>query len=163
MIRRRSLLKRREKDREGSTTVEMALIFPVCFLSVILVLQAAMAGAFRLYTYSLARRAVLVYQQERRDGWEKEEALSAARVYLQRKARSVPLTLEIDMDAASTFLSEKVRVRIGASFGLIGSSSWEDMIEESVVDPVGFRNGVDLVVEVIKTVKDELTEWGPSP
>lgn len=144
------------RSLEGSSTVELALIFPISFLILILLIQMGLHLTFRLYADNAERQAALVCKEIRRKGGSMEDAAAIGDAYLKEKIEAVPcLSCEWEWQTQEGFLRESFTVSLWGNCRLMTGTSWHQEISETIMDPAVFRNRVDLVKEVIKEVGSE--------
>lgn len=141
---------------EGSLSVEMAMLFPVCFLILILLMQTAIGMVWKIRMEVYAEQAVDVCTAMRQNGYSHQEAISIADDFLSDKVQGLPgLEADWNWNSEEGFLTEafSLSVEVQTVVGMTGN--WQILVEEDYIDPVLFRNRVDMVLEIIKGWKDD--------
>lgn len=145
-----------EKRLEGSLSVEMAMLFPVCFMILILLMQAAIGMIWKIHLEVLAEQAMDVCAAMRREGYPHQEAIGIADDFLSDRVQGLPgLEAEWNWNSEEGFLTEAFSLSVEGRSGPEAAGSWQILLEEDYIDPVRFRNRVDMVLEIIKGWEDD--------
>lgn len=140
----------------GFATTEMAILFPVCFLILMVLLQSAISMSIRLFTFITQEQAVMVYEERRMEGMSTEEAVDAGEEWMRVKTEEIPgLRAAWQFGKEDGFLEEAILLDLDASYHALTTDMWQHRVKRSRIDPVTFRNRVDLVVEIIGDISYE--------
>ena len=133
---------------KGSLTVELAIIFPIIFLILVVLMQCGLYFSYRLFTWNAMNQSMLVCMQARNDGEPPETAVGYAEKYLEEELAKLPIQVtELDWQSSSGWLEEEYGVKISARYSLIFSLSWSAGQTSKRVNPVEFRNRLDFIWE----------------
>ena len=133
---------------KGSFTVEMAVVFPVIFLVLFLFMQFGLYFTYRVYTLNVMNQSLAICSRARQEMKPKEEARQLAERYLQECLRLIPIEMEtVQLDVQDGWVQEEYTARVSAQYSFLFDMTWSAVEKSCVMNPVIFRNRLDLVWE----------------
>lgn len=132
----------------GSFTTELALIFPVIFLVIIVMLQSGLFFAYRIYTFDVLQRGMLICENARNEGEEAENAMAAGKQYTEVQLQKIPIRIvDIRWDYECGWLEEEYTAAVQAEYSFLLSLPWQAQLKMEWSNPVQFRNRIDYIWE----------------
>ena len=136
--------------------MEMAILFPLTFLCMMLLLQSAITLTVKLYTCLMGHQAVMLLEQALEKGCSSQTGMEAGDARLWETLGSVSgLEADWQWTKEEGFLEESFSLHIDASYNILTAAGWQQDITTRRMDPVTFRNRVDLVAEILEEYVDE--------
>lgn len=133
----------------------MAVIFPLVFLSVVLLMQLCLWLSLRVRTKAVCEQAMSVFAWQRQQGKNQEEACQAAEEYLEMALSSDHQSFSWSWKLDSGFLQETDALYVTAEYSFLIPMSYQTVQKKQILDPVTFRNRADLLYEKLKEFTDE--------
>ena len=148
------MLRRSSRQLPGSVTVEMALIFPLTLLILVMLLEVGMAFGWRFYVHTVAEEGMMLCRMREREGAGRQEAIAEADEYMLAKTTGRSgLSCEFSWSESGSFLSDSLTLRAsGSCAGLLPVSFGMD-VHSDAIDPVLFRDRVDLITELVQRME----------
>jgi hypothetical protein len=133
---------------KGSLTVELSLLFPLLFISFILVLQGSLYVFYRLYTQCLAEQSFMVCEEQRRSGETPETSMQRAKEYLLERTAALPVQIEAaNWHKEEAWFKESYTIKLELRYRFLISLPWTVQSKDSQINPVRFKNRVDFLWE----------------
>lgn len=133
---------------KGSFTVELAILFPVMWLLLMVLLQFGLYFTYRIYIDDVLKRSMMICIEQRNQGAQPEEAMNRADAYLQQQLEPLPVQTETDgWQLTDGWLSEKYEVGLFAEYRMFASFHWTAQQKGDWRNPVLFRNRIDYLWE----------------
>lgn len=131
--------------------MEMAVLFPLVLVSVMMLLQVGMGLAYQGWVKSLADRSLMILSTDMAQGKDLSAAQGQADAYLSAHMPAMAAqSLSWEWDNQQRFVSCACSIRITGTFTMFFSQRFQIRRSQDVIDPVLFRNRTDLIYEKVK-------------
>ena len=137
------------KKLQGSLTGEMALVFPVLLLLLVLMMTYGIASAAALKSSIAVGEGLMVVETAVRKGQAASKAETAAYAYVSERASHEGALSEVEVHCTNTYFVRTGEVKAEGWLFSLPLNAWSFAQKKNVVDPVRFRNRVDLISEAM--------------
>jgi len=140
----------------GSVTVETAMIFPLTLLIVLMLLQVGNAFSWRIYVHTVAQEGMRLCRLRERQGAERQEAQKEADRYMAAKTGGrTGVSAVFSWAEGHSFLSDSLTLYAEGSCAGLLPVSFQTVVHDDEIDPVLFRDRVDLITELLGRLQEE--------
>ncbi len=137
------------KKLQASLTGEMALLFPVILLLLVLTMTAGISSAVALNSSVAMGEGLMILENAARKNEDESVAAASARSFIIQKTSREGASSTVDVSCSNTFFSKTAEIKVEGWLYAFPSGSWSFHQKKNVVDPVRFKNRVDLILEAV--------------
>lgn len=137
------------KKLQGSLTAEMALIYPILLLLLILMMTYGIAAVSALNGSIAMGEGLMVVETAVRKGRTASTAEAAALDHVTARASHDGALSEAEVSCTNAFFLRTAEVKVEGWLFSLPMNVWSFSLKKHVVDPVRFRNRVDLIAEAM--------------
>ena len=136
--------------------MEMAVLFPLVLMSILILLQTGMGLAYQGWVKSLADRSLMIVQSAVEKGEDLTQAQDEADVYLSARIPSMSAqSLSWEWEGRQDFIRTSCSIRMSGTCTMFYSQRFQIQCSRNVIDPALFRNRTDLIYEKVKQWYEE--------
>lgn len=135
------------KKLQGSLTAEMALVFPVLLILLVFVMIYGIASIAALNSSIAMGEGLMILETASKEGKKEAGLESLTKAYVLDKAGSKGAFSTAEVSVVNTFFQKAAEVKVDGWLFSLPLNDWSFHQKKNMVDPVRFRNRVDLISE----------------
>lgn len=133
---------------KGSFTVELALIFPIILMLLVVFMQFGLYFMYRIYTLNTVDQSLAICNRARQEKKTTEEARQLAEEYARGTLENLPIEItKLQCEVSSEWFQEEYTMVVEAGYSFVLELNWTAVGKSCVMNPVEFRNRIDFVWE----------------
>ena len=132
------------------------MIFPMTLIILLMLMQVGIAFSWRIHVHMVAQEGMMICRMRERQGASRQEAKAAADAYMSEKTSGRPgASASFSWSEDGSFFSDSLTLTAQGSCGGLLPVSFQTVVHDDEIDPVIFRDRVDLITELLNRVKEK--------